>query len=486
MASKHRVTVGEELRYDSDLQGLKNLSGTYAPIVDASGKALVRRGDLDISVLDYGAKGDGTTDDTAAIQSAVNAAVSGGLRLIFPPRTYKVTSPVVMGSVTLSRGWQIEGYGATLLQATDNTPILKFVKEGAHLWAIRGFNFAWSNNQASANTAAAAIYFDSDTNLNFGYYNFELANLRFQNGCRGVCLNEASAYTIPVWGADIHNIHHTSGMSGACVRLIQTASGQPNVRLAHVYVRGDAAGEILINLQGVNVLVMENIEFNQCAAQELLLTTCNAVDIRGIRSEQGTLTANFTGLWTFSDVRGRIAGIQVQSKTFTASSAGNWNYLIRAIGSSTTLVVGGASVSTITASVGSVAFVDCNDVADLQFEGAWLNGSNIPKVYKFDNSAQHVSKDRGVRGSLVTKTANYTITQTDDIVIFNGTSLTATLPSAGATAIGTNRQYVVKNINSTSLTVGSTSGTIDGASTDTLAQYAVGRYLSDGTNWLKL
>lgn len=36
MASKHRVTVGEELRYDSDLQGLKNLSGTYVPAVVVS------------------------------------------------------------------------------------------------------------------------------------------------------------------------------------------------------------------------------------------------------------------------------------------------------------------------------------------------------------------------------------------------------------------------------------------------------------------
>jgi hypothetical protein len=29
MASKHKITVGEELRYDSDVQGLRNLSGTY-------------------------------------------------------------------------------------------------------------------------------------------------------------------------------------------------------------------------------------------------------------------------------------------------------------------------------------------------------------------------------------------------------------------------------------------------------------------------
>jgi lysophospholipase L1-like esterase len=31
MASKHKITVGEELRYDSDVQGLRNLNGTYVP-----------------------------------------------------------------------------------------------------------------------------------------------------------------------------------------------------------------------------------------------------------------------------------------------------------------------------------------------------------------------------------------------------------------------------------------------------------------------
>ena len=49
-----------------------------------------------INVLDFGAKGDGITDDTAAIQSAINyAADRGGGRILFPytPHGYRIASP---------------------------------------------------------------------------------------------------------------------------------------------------------------------------------------------------------------------------------------------------------------------------------------------------------------------------------------------------------------------------------------------------------
>jgi len=57
-------------------------------------------------VRDYGAKGDGTTDDTAAIQAALDAAYhctncnGGGGRVVFPPGKYKVTSPLVFGNAS--------------------------------------------------------------------------------------------------------------------------------------------------------------------------------------------------------------------------------------------------------------------------------------------------------------------------------------------------------------------------------------------------
>jgi len=65
-----------------------------------------------INVLDYGAVGDGTTNDTAAIQAAINAAIAQRKALYFPRTTlgtlglYLITAPL-----TISAGIHIYGEG---------------------------------------------------------------------------------------------------------------------------------------------------------------------------------------------------------------------------------------------------------------------------------------------------------------------------------------------------------------------------------------
>lgn len=91
-----------------------------------------------LNVKDFGAKGDGSTDDTAAIQAAIDYAVAAGRRSVyFPAGTYIVTSPLhaqvetgttTVGGSTKSRyaygmGLTLRGeqVGKTVLRKTGQT-----------------------------------------------------------------------------------------------------------------------------------------------------------------------------------------------------------------------------------------------------------------------------------------------------------------------------------------------------------------------------
>lgn len=74
------------------------------------------------NVLDYGAKGDGVTDDTAAIESAINAAFAEGHGTVWFPTTtddYIVTSPIKLQPYVKLQG---ELYTSGVGSSVNDTP----------------------------------------------------------------------------------------------------------------------------------------------------------------------------------------------------------------------------------------------------------------------------------------------------------------------------------------------------------------------------
>jgi hypothetical protein len=98
------------------------LLGATAALASASAPASV----LEVSVRDHGARGDGRTDDRAAIQRAIDAArAAGGGTVRFPEGVYLVTAPEKRPwkpQVTLGDGLTLRGEGMdrSILKVADD------------------------------------------------------------------------------------------------------------------------------------------------------------------------------------------------------------------------------------------------------------------------------------------------------------------------------------------------------------------------------
>jgi hypothetical protein len=94
---------------------------TLAPRFTATTAVAPKSPDPFINVADFGTSGNGTTDDTDALQAAIDTATTGGT-VWFPSGTYLITRPLVV-----SHGRTMLDGNGTLLAGLENAPLLRFL-----------------------------------------------------------------------------------------------------------------------------------------------------------------------------------------------------------------------------------------------------------------------------------------------------------------------------------------------------------------------
>lgn len=144
-----------------------------------------------LNVKDFGAKGDGSTDDTAAIQAAIDYAVAAGRRSVyFPAGTYIVTSPLhaqvetgttTVGGSTKSR--YAYGMGLTLRGEQVGKTVLR--KTGQTTYTIPA-----NNNINGGSTVDTTLFFGGTEGTGLYVSDISIENASI-NECYGIYATRA-------------------------------------------------------------------------------------------------------------------------------------------------------------------------------------------------------------------------------------------------------------------------------------------------------
>lgn len=280
-----------------------------------------------INVQDYGARGDGTTNDTASITAALAAVTQTspyiGAELYFPPGQY------VLSSLSLAGKNNIRLCGA----GTQATALMITAATG-NIFDFTGSSFCTVEDMSIAATVqrSAGALFYLDVGAGSCQRN-EFRRLRISGGYRAFQLNNCTTTTIDeIQVTDYnathpwHSVIHLSGTVTSLMASNVRGGSAATVTNGFVYVEGAGVDTVqfrnfdVLNLSpstgmyGANVVAGEWIKFVSCSFEAG--TTADGVVINGTARAVDLIGCHLLGLRGLNIVNGtacRMIGGEIVS-----------------------------------------------------------------------------------------------------------------------------------------------------------------------------
>ena len=460
-----------------------------------------------VNVRDYGAVGNGSTDDTAAINAAINAATGSAAPasndrrptagVYLPPGVYKVTSDLLIQSV---EGFSFAGAGAelTILLASGNgfsTAVLNV--DGSAMGSFRGFSIAGDGTEGSGTQAlpnAINLTWTTAARRSTTANSFSDIYVRGLKFACGMRMGAPSGTPRQVDGTTISDV-------------IITGAGAAQYPYTTLYLYGFYFGN------GVTANQYNYVAYNSSVSGCQVGVCCDASGFEwyGGQPAENAIEFYFAG----APAQSTIQGIQSQAS----------GQFLKVTGGSSTATVSVRDVLFTTANlVGSKHWIEVTGIArGWEFSNVraetgtvspiiFFSGSGSVEVATLINVAQQNSAAAGIvvqsGGSVklvnymqlnssgevtavwhdFVKTVNsaYACTQSDRYVLANATAttLTVTLPNA---SLCPGKAYTMKKTDSTAhvVTVAAVAGqSIDGTRTYQLrSQNSAVDLVSNGSAW---
>lgn len=276
--------------YVEDIIDVSNVGESLLTAANATAARAAINADFFVNARDYGAIGDGSTNDTAALQNWANYIVANHRQGWLPNGTYKITSPLVFPH---GYGWGIHGENSsfvTISQATNNTPILEIgdTDDASHTYTVEGLTLTYASAQSSSNTNAYCIVFSGKLtgDVSCTYFS-KFRDIWFRNGY--YALTTIADVFVP-WGCEFDQLSMMD-MSGGFLDYTD-ALPAPNNRWGRLTLFcNNAAGPIFKNWSE-NSASVAAIEFLEAHNGPVLIDTAAgfSADIGAIKLENGTYT----------------------------------------------------------------------------------------------------------------------------------------------------------------------------------------------------
>lgn len=245
----------------------------------------------------YGAKGDGTTDDTAAIQAAVNALGSQGGVVYLPPGNYLLNSnPVNLGAPVTIQG---AGHGATSIRIGSGFTGGSAITVSSDDCMLAGLQLRGNSSTTTSNPACHGV-------TATGVLEFRVFNCTFQY---------INGYALRLFGTSTNTLH---GGQLSTVK-IQSCAGA-------IHIKSDPAN------------LAANVEMNNVFTRYLGVNSGSNANLDGIRIEDSWdvlcqnvfawMNATTGGTGAAFRVTGNCAAIFVQNLDALGPQTGTANVIV--------------------------------------------------------------------------------------------------------------------------------------------------------------
>jgi polygalacturonase len=215
------------------------------------------------NVKDYGAKGDGATDDTTKIQEAINSANTEGGGNVYVPNS---VGAYMISTLTLPANVKLE--------CAEGAELKQIASTNGHMLTITGSNVSFINMTLNGNKI-------NQTNPNFGVYCIDIVeNITFNN-CRIYDTENGSLKLKNITGLSIIGCVFQSAGENDSVGKNEVAIGQgcKDARVTNNRFYGSASinadNVALIIAEGASYVSVENNYFENYESEVIQVLTYN-------------------------------------------------------------------------------------------------------------------------------------------------------------------------------------------------------------------